>query len=120
MAGERLPIVWHATPLPARHRLDLTPLRGYGALRNVFSQWPTVASDDENDAELEAWLREYDPEMDYVVVLPTDDPHAALLMGAALSHYHESVQVLRWDRRTEANGERTRHGYYVPVNMRLP
>lgn len=117
----RLPIVWHATPLPERHRLDLLPLRGFGELRHVFGAWPSTASTDDDHArfreDLDAFLDEFDESQDFLVHLPTDDAAGLLLIGSSL-YQLPRVQWLRWDRRTDTDGQRLAVGYYVPREVR--
>lgn len=122
---QRLPIVWHATPLPMHHRLDLTTMRSFGEIHAVFSGWPTAGLLPKQAAEeVEEWAaRSFDPTRDHIVILPTDDPHAALVMGAWLyavtATATDSIRILRWDRRTEPDGTRSRQGYHVPVTLHL-
>lgn len=116
------PIVWLACRLPDSARLDLTSARGYGEIRSVFTgAWPSAeplrALDD-----VRAWVRrEYRADLDFIMTTPLCDPLAVGLILLAINEHAPTCDVrwLRWDRRTDATGTRTRHGYYTPVEFNL-
>lgn len=48
------------------------------------------------------------------------DPMSALIAGLVIGELGlTGLKWLRWDKRTDGNGTRTRHGYYTPVEFSI-
>jgi len=120
MSVNNAPVVWVMQELPADYRGDLTTARGLGSMEPVFSRRPTPSvNPGVAIARAREWAAAEVRDGDYILDAPGCDPMCAFLAGIALGELEEPPKVtwLRWDRRTDEAGNRTRHGYYVPINV---
>lgn len=116
------PVVW-VMQAPDESRVDLSSVRGYGEIVPLLDKRPAPSIDP--DAALNAMRLKFRDvrDGDYLLDTPGCDPVCALLAGVALAEAIEAGQLegrihwLRWDRRTDESGQRTRFGYYTPVKM---
>lgn len=116
------PYVWLACDPPENARLDFSSLRGYGEIMPVFKGlWPAAEPERALDIARHWADKRYDATLDYVCSSPLCDPLAIALMLIALRERHagDEVRWMRWDRRTDSDGNRTRHGYYTPVTFNV-
>jgi hypothetical protein len=97
---------------------DYSSLVGYGEMRTILGPLDNPSVD--WDACVRKFL-EFAGEVqdgDYIL-WAGGDPASAFLMGLQLGYINSMrVKWLRWDKRTDSNGDRTKFGYYVPVEFR--
>lgn len=114
------PVVW-VMQQPDETRVDLASVRGYGELVPLLDKRPAPSIDpDKALAELRLKIRDV-RDGDYLLDTPGCDPVCAFLAGVALAEVASeeplTINWLRWDRRTDESGQRTRFGYYTPVKV---
>jgi hypothetical protein len=104
-------------PAAVEFSRDYASCRGYGEMRTILA----CNENPSNDAhacyeKLRAALSDFKPG-DFIL-WSGGDPMSAFLAGVVLGDLGaEDVNWLRWDRRTDGTGARTRHGYYTPVRL---
>lgn len=97
---------------------DYESCRGYGEMRTILScrQNPSTEIDLCYRLMIESFSEAQEGDF---VLWAGGDPMTALIAGIVLSDFDLCTKVkwLRWDRRTDQNGNRTSFGYYVPVEI---
>jgi hypothetical protein len=90
---------------------------GYGEMRTILGPRDNPSVDWETcERKFSEAIREMRPN-DFIL-WAGGDPASAFLAGVRLSARGAlNLKWLRWDRRTNEIGERTRHGYYTPVEI---
>lgn len=114
------PKVYLVQELHEDNKMDVSSALGYGTLDFLLPRRGAAASV-RPDIALEH-MRTKINEMrdgDYILDVPGTDPIGTLLLGIALgeSGAVDRVRWLRWDRRTDEQGNRTKSGYYTPVDV---
>lgn len=115
----RKPIIWRIQEPPAHHEAqrDYSSLVGYGEMRTILGPLDNPSVDwDACIGKFREFVAEVQ-EGDYLL-WAGGDPASSFMMGLQLG-YLKSIKVkwLRWDRRTDGNGDRTKYGYYVPMEF---
>ena len=115
------PIVFRIQEPPAKveETRDYSSCRGYGEMVTLLS------ARDNPSVEPDLCYEFISERLDSCNVREGDfllwaggDPMSAFLAGQVLAELGVSgLKWLRWDRRTDANGTRTNHGYYTPVEI---
>ena len=114
----RTPKVFLVQELHKDNKMDISSALGYGQLDYLLPRSGPPASVDPVRAL--ATMRDRVQDMrdgDYVLDVPGTDPIGTLLLGIAIGEccMVDSLNWLRWDRRTDDTGARTKSGYYTPV-----
>lgn len=115
------PIVWQLIEPPPGVERDYSSCRGYGEMRTILKHEDIPSLKPQQCIEKLQRDLEDARDGDYFL-LAGGDPITPLLAGMVLqSMCLRKIFWLRWDRRTNNQGERLkREGYYVPVELELP
>lgn len=114
------PVVWIVQELRPDSEKDISSVMGYGTLDHLLPwQHPMPSVDPANALRILRERIKLVRDGDYIFEAPGCDPIASFLVGVALYQFGDAERVrwLRWDRRTDKEGNRTRHGYYTPVDV---
>lgn len=114
-----MPTVWLSHETDTER--DLSSAQRYGTLRPLLtrSDKPGTAPGPCLWKIYQTLSKEYS-NGDYLCV-PGGDPLAAVLVGAAIGSLGlDEINMLRYERSRDLEGNRTKVGFYVPVSCKLP
>lgn len=97
---------------------DYESCRGYGEMRTILSHRQNPSTETTTCGQILIEALSEVQEGDFILWCG-GDPMTSFLAGVILSSLGKShmVKWLRWDRRTNSQGNRTSFGYYVPVEI---
>lgn len=116
----RKPIIWRIQEPHCKIEADrdYTSIAGYGEMRTILGPYDNPSVDATSALDKLNAVRTEIQDGDFIL-WAGGDPMSAFLAGVCLAHDKISKRVkwLRWDKRTDASGNRTKHGYYTPVEF---
>lgn len=100
---------------------NLSPAAKYGALQYIFEADERPYTDPNEALRCaEESLRDFDPELDYVLWPNTGDPIAAWAVIITLARRgFLQIKTLYWERKLEGGVRSSSEGFYSPIVFRL-
>lgn len=115
----RAPIVWRVQEPPphVEAQRDYSSIIGFGEMRTILGPLDNPSVNFEACRQAIINFKDEVQDGDYLL-WAGGDPMSAFFMGLALGWIEsKKLKWLRWDRRTDGNGDRTKFGYYTPVEI---
>ena len=99
--------------------LDFSSASRYGALQFVFDSTdkPSLLPAPNFQKACKA-LKDF-AENDYLLIIGGDPVGVVVTVAALIEHGFKKVNVLRYEREKDLQGNRTNNGYYVPIPVPL-
>jgi hypothetical protein len=99
---------------------DLSSAQRYGKLIPILAQAQHASlTPGPSLFQMQKSLREFSPEFDYICYAGGDPMALALALLTLRDMGFQEVNVLRWDKERDTDGNRKAGGYYTPVRTPL-